>query len=238
MKKIVIIAGVVLGGAIAASAQGVFWGNQDSGDNNVWHVYSPQVGSPSVESIGNISTAYTTSVRNGDLPTSTQVYTGVLIGGTTATGGGPTAYADAADYEVALYGAVGANVASSSLTLVPGSATTFYSSNTKLAGLFSTVATDPVVPGSAYSGTVTLQARSWYEGAGQYTSYGAAVTAGVPAGFDNPVNVTLSANPSTPDPFVPLQSFSLTTSATPEPSTIALGVMGASAFLMRRRMRK
>jgi len=238
MKKIVLIAGVVLGGAIGASAQGLTWGNQDPGDGVVWHVYSPDTVSPGTEFTGNIAVPYATTARNGDDPTGTAVYTGVLIGGTTVTGGGPTAYADAADYEVALYGAVGAGASAGSLALVPGSTTTFIGSNTKLAGLFNTVANNPVVTGSTYGGTVTVQARAWYEGAGQYTSYAAAVSAGVPAGLDNPVNVTLGANSVAFAPAPQLQSFSLTTTASPEPSTIALGVMGASAFLLRRRMRK
>jgi hypothetical protein len=33
-------------------------------------------------------------------------------------------------------------------------------------------------------------------------------------------------------------SFTVTSSAVPEPSTIALGVMGASAFLLRLRMKR
>jgi len=230
MKKIVVIAGVVLGGALGAHAQGVVWNNRYPAGNTVWHVYSPQANN--VAQQGNISTAYATATPNGDLPAGTTSYNGTLLGGT-ATGTGATAYANGNNYSIELYGAPGSGDAASSLTPVSGSLETFNSSNTKLAGFFNAPATDPVVSGSAYGGTVSLQARAWYSGAGQYSTYEAALAAGVPTGVGNEVTATLGANPTSFDPVPTFTSFSLT--SVPEPSTIALGIMGACGFLFRRR---
>lgn len=233
MKKILVVAGLACGVALGVHAQGIVWNNQDSGAGVVWHVYSPDPVNSTVETQGNISTGYTTSVRNGDLPTGTTTYNGTLLGGT-ATGTGSTAWQNGGNYSIALYGAVGANVAAGSLSLVPGSTTTFNTSNTRLAGFFNPIATDPQVPGATYGGTVTVQARAWYSGAGQFATYEDAVAGNAPTGVSAPVNDVMAANPTVLDGPAPLQSFDLTTT-TPEPSTIALGIMGASAFLIRRR---
>jgi hypothetical protein len=92
---------------------------------------------------------------------------------------------------------------------------------------------------------------AWYNGNGAYTSYAAAVAAGQPSGFSTLGTENLDGAPYVP-PDLPapgepqtisggITSFSLSINAfnsinpVPEPSTIALGVMGAAAFLMRLR---
>jgi hypothetical protein len=91
---------------------------------------------------------------------------------------------------------------------------------------------------------------AWYNAGGTITSLAAAKAAGVPYGESAAFNVTGLGEPSsimtayngTPTAASQaavmrnLQSFSLT--SVPEPSTIALGVMGIGAFLARRRMLK
>lgn len=230
MKKIVIVAGMVLAGASAAFAQGVVWNNEEPG-SVVAHVYSPVTGNSEVQ--GNIATPFSHSTPNGDFPAGTQTYAGATLIGGTATGSGSTAYGNGDLFAAALYGAAGSSVPASSLTLVPGSTTTFVDNNTHLAGFINAPGSDPVVTGSSYGGTVTLQAVAWYANAGQYTFATSPET-----GVSTPFNVTLAGSPTAADPTLNgLTSFSLV-NTTPEPSTIALGVMGASAFLLRRRMSK
>jgi hypothetical protein len=112
--------------------------------------------------------------------------------------------------------------------------------------------------GPAYLGNNAAAAVvAWYNGGGQFTTLAAAQAAQVPwgqssifeiTGLTEPAsvmtqdnnNVATAAQPgptylgNTIDYSTYLQSFSLITPV-PEPSTIALGVMGACAFLARRR---
>jgi hypothetical protein len=110
-----------------------------------------------------------------------------------------------------------------------------------------------VVPGTQ-SGTgglglpnsATIQVYAWYNAGGTINSYNAAVAAGVPAGFSSTANIlNLGGQPASgPANFAPsitgaagVGNFTVSSSV-PEPSTIALGVMGASAFLMRLRKKQ
>jgi len=121
-----------------------------------------------------------------------------------------------------------------------------------------TLTTDPGVPGTGYDGSglhgpshvlnnAFVGMAAWYNAGGLYTTLAEAQAAGAPWGesqvsllnnLGEPASVNTSANvnshqPSTPTEPYGINSFSLAT--TPEPSTIALGVMGVGAFLARRR---
>jgi hypothetical protein len=85
------------------------------------------------------------------------------------------------------------------------------------------------VPGIAVGTSVTVVMRAWEAAKG--ATYEAAVAGGGIYGSSNPVTLTLSGPPATPANMVGLQSFSLV----PEPSTMALGVLGVAALLLRRR---
>lgn len=75
----------------------------------------------------------------------------------------------------------------------------------------------------------------WNNDGGTLTTLAAAQQAGEPWGIGNVVQGATSGPPGTGSALpTTLESFSLGTSV-PEPSTIALGVMGASALLFRRR---
>jgi hypothetical protein len=113
--------------------------------------------------------------------------------------------------------------------------------------------------GAAYLGNNAAAAVvAWYSGGGQFQTYSAAQAGSVPTGYsaifeitgliepasvmtEDNNNVAAAAQNGTAfladncngDTWA--QSFSLTTQTIPEPSTIALGVMGACAFLARRR---
>jgi len=92
---------------------------------------------------------------------------------------------------------------------------------------------------SISAGAVTLAIAVWST-AGGASTLAAAQQDNNAWGISAPFNVTLATG-TTPNPGFPstFQSFSLGQAATtPEPSTIALGVIGASAFLLRLRRNK
>lgn len=168
----------------------------------------------------------------------------VALGGSTT--GTPTLgnYAsvtgDGNTWSVELYGAAGGNLLSSALAPL-GTISTFANGvNDATAGTWYSSAVINV-PGTTLAGTVaTVQLYAWYNDGGAITSYAMAAAEGLPVGSSVPANVTLggpnaSGPPSTAGalPIPALGNFDV--SPTPEPSTIALGVIGASAFLMRLR---
>jgi len=88
----------------------------------------------------------------------------------------------------------------------------------------------------AVGGSATLQVRVWdYVAFGRSEAgYLAALTAGNGVGFSLPFDYTVPAAGSTPDKYYMdnLRAFAL---IVPEPSTIALGVLGAASLLFLRR---
>jgi len=76
---------------------------------------------------------------------------------------------------------------------------------------------------------ISVVMKAWEKAGG--TSYEAAVAAGALVGSSAAVNLKVTVAPNAPADMVGLQSFSLV----PEPSTLALGVLGAAALLLRRR---
>ncbi|HYE31884.1 MAG TPA: PEP-CTERM sorting domain-containing protein [Methylomirabilota bacterium] len=88
---------------------------------------------------------------------------------------------------------------------------------------------DVIVPGVQAGQTATLKVRA-YEGA----SYATATLRGESATFNLALGGTPPGGaPLTPPALAGLQGFAL--QVVPEPSTIALGVLGAAALLLRRR---
>jgi hypothetical protein len=89
----------------------------------------------------------------------------------------------------------------------------------------------PVVVTTGYPGgaNVTVEMRAWEASGG--ASYEAAIQSGALVGKSLPVNLAVTVAPNAPSDMVGLQSFSLV----PEPSTFALGILGAAALLLRRR---
>jgi len=76
---------------------------------------------------------------------------------------------------------------------------------------------------------VTVQMRAWDATSG--ASYEAARDSGGKYGKSNDVALQVSGPPNTPPDMTGLTGFTLV----PEPSTFALGVLGAAAFFLRRR---
>jgi hypothetical protein len=86
-------------------------------------------------------------------------------------------------------------------------------------------------PGEA----VTVAVAVWNNAGGTVNTLAAALPAGDPWGISQPGNITLGGGLFPPASLLgSIQSFSIAT-AVPEPSTMALGVLGASALLFRGR---
>lgn len=100
----------------------------------------------------------------------------------------------------------------------------------------------PTATGYAVGDVVDIAVAAWNNEGGTVTTLAAAQAADAsspnsdPWGISNVVTYTLSGPPGTPPAPTGITSFDLGTVASiPEPSTIALGVMGASTLLFRRR---
>jgi hypothetical protein len=179
-------------------------------------------------------------------------YKGTKLGGAAgATTGSPASdVANGNDWSVALYGAPGSGDAPSALSQLQ----TGGSSPVPVVATLANGATDAtagtwysglvgVVPGSGGAGNgdaVSIQILSWYNDGGTLT-YAQALAAGDPTGASLVENYTtggpqLSGPPVTAPDVSPAGLGNIVLS--PEPSTVALGVMGASAFLMRLRRKK
>lgn len=103
------------------------------------------------------------------------------------------------------------------------------------AGFVATAAGTSRTIGTVAAGAVaTIQVRAWEAASG--ATYEAALAAGGKTGFSNIITVTTGGGgepPATPSNLVGLTGFNLT--IIPEPSTIALGLLGVGALLLRRR---
>lgn len=236
MKKTLVVLSMIAG-TVGVYGQGeIAWQDGQSGYDIA--IISPNPANPSVEQTGQTS---------WDLPSGSATYGGGWIGGGAAPGGGVGAtttfmgvnYTQNANFEVGVYLDSSPSAVMSDITTGSPLATTGIESggNAGLYGNGATLtATDPNSTSSAYVGIA-----AWYTGGGSVPSYAAAVAAHDPAGYV----VSTSAAPvgAAPSPAGNLQggygltSFSLATQAIPEPSTIALGIMGASALMLRLRRR-
>jgi hypothetical protein len=173
----------------------------------------------------------------------TTVYTGGAIGNTLsgfATPAGNYNYNNGSDYTVELYAAPGYNVAASALSPVTQYVQNIVKGNASTGGTFKTASPSPDngIPNTT-GNQATIMLVAWWNDAGTITSYAAALAGTGPVGQSPTDNITAlgglgSGTLSTPQDMQGLESFSLVI-PTPEPSTIALGVIGASTLLFRRR---
>lgn len=121
--------------------------------------------------------------------------------------------------------------AGGALTYIPGSAAIFRTASAAQQGyIFPAVIT---VPGHDVSSSVALRMFG-YAGAASDAAASAALGGNQAQNFgiSNPVTVTLGGGTILPPDMVGLQGFTITV---PEPSTIAFGLLGAAALLIRRR---
>jgi hypothetical protein len=176
-------------------------------------------------------------------------FNGTKLGGAqgTASGNPATDVGKGNNWTVALYGDVGASDAASALSECTvaggGFATATFATGTgndKFAGTwYSGVVAQ--IPGTVSSGqAATLQLYAWYNNGGTVTSYSAATVKGVSA-LENLTSTggpPPGGGPSGTAPDMPSFPTFAVTATVPEPSTIALGVMGASGMLLRLRRKK
>jgi hypothetical protein len=217
----------------------------------VTHIWSPDSVTPAVQITGNTVT---------DTPGGSQTYAhSVPIGGSSGAAGLPINYSFGNNFTAQVYALArpsGGVLAFSSLLPVSQYVTTLATSAGQGAGtiVVPTLATDPGIPNTGYDSDLqvinnraTVSLACWYNAGNTINSVAAAQAAGVPYGWSTPVNLPGLGEPAsvetaangaptaatTPKNMIGLTSFSL--QQVPEPSTIALGVMGACAFLARRR---
>jgi len=246
MKKTLAVL-TLLAGAVSGYSQGqVAYGDYLNSDFQIT-IWSPQTGAASATQLnGNSPATFGTGLlpTGPDIPTGTQTgYTGVPLGGSpTGTGGtSPANFADGNLWSVQLYAAP----TGTALAAVAGTVANMYTASGNQ-GLYD-VTGNPVatIPGVTAGGSADLQLKAWYNGGGVNGSYEAALAAKAPNGVSTIGTENLGGGTVTP-PDLPgpgnkgvtggITSFNVTSSAvTPEPSTIALGIIGASAFLMRLR---
>jgi len=147
-------------------------------------------------------------------------------------------------YSIQLLAAPGTGDAISTLTANGPVVTTWYTAaggdpTTGFNGLWLSGA-NATISGSTVGGGATVAIAAWDNEGGTIGSLGAAQAASDPWGVSATGNIASLGGPGGGTPSsIPgsITGFSLisTTTTVPEPSTIALGVMGASAFLMRLR---
>jgi hypothetical protein len=254
MKKLAIV-GLLSMCAAGAYAQGTLVFASDVPNTVVAHIYSPNPASPSIAQTGASSI---------DFPAGTTVYGGTLVGGSSGAAGGPINYSFGNNFSAQIFAVAHPSagvVPFTSLSPVSQYITTLSTTASPGAGFIVQVnpAADSGIPNTgidANTGNIDNRAvislAVWYNAGGTISSYAAAVAANVPIGNSVPFNLNGLGEPASvetafngaPTAATPaknmgsattpgLTSFSLT--STPEPSTIALGLMGVCAFFARRR---
>jgi hypothetical protein len=259
MKKTLLI-GLFSAMALGAYAQGTISFSSHSGE--VFHIYSPQTGNGGAPlygdstgkaltgGTGGVDALYAEGASTASSFTSVDYYAAgsVLLGGTSGTGPASTPYAGinytyGNDFTAELYALAGAGQPASSLlpvTQYQGPMRPTSSSPAAIGAIIPNAisGTDTGIPNTS-GGVATVAVACWYNANGTITDLATAKADGVPWGESLPVTLTALgvvtgspvANPA--ETLYGIQSFSLTT--VPEPSTIALGVLGVCAFLARRR---
>jgi len=144
-----------------------------------------------------------------------------------------------------LYAAAGANQADSTLKAF-GTPVNFragvnagYVQSSGTAGGTTVNPSVNLLSGTA-NGAVTVEIRAWLASAG--STYEAALASGTGFGKSAPLTITSTGGgdpaagpPNLPANLTGIKGFALTGGAVPEPSTIALGILGVGALLLRRR---
>jgi len=116
------------------------------------------------------------------------------------------------------------------LTYVPGSAATFRTTPAAAAGYINPLVVS--IPGHDVSSSVSLVMFGFKGASTDAAALAALGNQAVNFGASNPITVTLGGGTILPPDMVGLQGFTV---SIPEPSTIAFGLLGAAALLIRRR---
>jgi len=215
MKRILIALGTVAC-AVGVFAQGQINFNTRVLGTLVVPIYGLQAGNP-FEALQGQSAA--------GVPAGTRQYTGPLLGGTAT---GPNA---GQNYTAQLFGGP---LGTPDASLSPMTPTTTFRTQTTLAGFVITTPTAATLDGVAIGSQARVQLRVWDNSTGITSWDQVLLNPNVPRGmslaFDSQ---PLGGGPNPPPNLVGLTSFNLF--QVPEPSVIALGVLGVGALLLFRR---
>jgi len=231
MKQNLLIAASLLCVTAGALAQGTIFFNDrvqsSSFGTVVAPIFGPEPSDPSISKKGNPVSTWNGTSGPAPIPAGNQTYGGAPLLGT--------------GYTAELWGGVSGTDTESTLRLV-ASAPFRVTTSQSLYGFWAAPAASQVVPGVPSDPNVrgVFQVRAWDNRGGTITSWAAALAAKttVPSGssdlFVVPFQLGGLPSPTAPN-LAGLQSFNLFTTV-PEPSVIALGVLGAGClFLLRRR---
>jgi len=217
MKKLVITLSL-LAGATAGYSQGQLNWSDYQGAANGLPAFSIEVFEAGTGGPGNTS---------GDLPPGTATYSGAPLSSPGET--------------IGLYDGTTASAAQNALVSGLPLATDTFNNANAFPGRWDVSGSLTATDFSNPSGTpVFVELAAWQGG---YASYSAALAAGAAVGLSGVSSGTTTLGGGGTPPAVSgtlagigLQSFAL--QSVPEPSTIALGVIGASTFLMRLRRKQ
>jgi hypothetical protein len=238
MKKI-LLTSLMSVGALGAYAQGTLNFTDYDYGTVVTHIWSPNTASPSTALSGNTST---------DTPVGTQTYpNSVKLGGSAVSTGANGLNGNGSQFSVQLeaLGGATASVPLSSLLPVSQYVTTITTTGTGAkqgTWIVPSISNDPGIPGAGGTApTADFAVACWYNNNGTITSLAQAQASGNGVWGESPEVVNFSLTPPSSITGKPqgfnndenALSFRLT--SVPEPSSIALGVMAAGAFIARRR---
>jgi len=237
LSVITLLAGVVSGysqGAVDFYGKGTgmtqsIWNQQTSGWNTTitYGGYGTNLTAggtaPTIQEVQGSTAAST------ETPAGATVYAaGTSLGGSVSAGTG---------FDAQLLAGAGSGLSLSSL--VPTGGILNFSTAAAAVGVIANSASDYITGTTVGSPVATVAIAAWNNGGGLYNTLASAVKAGEPWGVSSLANITTTFTPAQPANMSTASSldfsFSLGTGTVPEPSTIALGVMGASALLFRRR---
>jgi len=228
MKKLAITIGL-LAGATAGYSQGVInwsdyapaFGGLPAFSITIWSPQSP--GAAPVNTLGN------TAVDDppGPAAIGTGGYTGTPLSG--------------AGYEIGLYVSTTSNGVATAVASGSPIATMSFAAGS--GGWDFSGSLDATVPGVASGTGVWVELAAWSTATGNPATYAAALAAGDLHGTSLTSSGTTALGgggspPATPGTLAGIGLTDFTVGSVPEPSTIALGVIGASTFLMRLRRKQ
>jgi hypothetical protein len=250
MKKI-LLTSLLSVGALGAYAQGILSFTDYDYGTQVTSVYSPATSSPNT-SLNGVTTADTIQGSQTGSSSAAVLFPGSVPLGGTASGSGAAAYANGNLWSVQLEALAGT-------TAVPIGAlqpVLQYTSTMNHDGtgggaghwVALDLSTDPGIPGTGLAskggngGFADVATAAWYNGGGD-TTLAAAQTdlngvwgeSAEVADFSLTPVASQTGNPQATAVDQPTDSFTVAGTVVPEPSTIAFGVMGAFAFLARRK---
>jgi len=210
MKLTTILAALLMSATLAFSQGSIVFNNRVTGQV-VTHIYGPEPGATQVPRFGNGAT---------DFPVGSQTYGGALLAGT--------------GFTVQLWGGP-SGTAPNLLTLAAGNGTATFRTGAAAGFISQPSGLNPTINGVPENSAATIQLRAWDNAGGTITTWAAAMAStstahGASLPFVSPV---LGGATVTSPNLIGLTSFNL--QVVPEPSIVALGVLGLGALFLRRR---